>query len=101
MNDRYIAAALLCILSCSGATVQAMGPNPGGKLGEDMPFESTDAAVRQAPAATAERQPAARKGAEPECVAPAGNAGDGQAGQAKCAPEQAGDAKSQADDGQK
>jgi hypothetical protein len=98
MNDRSIAAAMLCILSCSGATVQAMGPNPGGKLGEDMPFESTEAAVRQAPAATAERQAAARGDAEAECAPPAG---DEHAGQAKCPPQQAGEAKPQANDGQK
>jgi hypothetical protein len=33
----------------------AMGPNPGGKLGEDMPFQGDDV-VRRAPAASAERE---------------------------------------------
>ena len=101
MNDRSIAAAMFCILSCSGAPLQAMGPNPGGKLGEDMPFESTEAAVRQAPAATAERQAAARGSGEPQCGPPAGSAGDEHAGQSTCSPQPAGEAKSQADDAQK
>lgn len=35
-----------------------MGPNPGGRLGEDMPFQGDDV-IRRAPAATAERDPAA------------------------------------------
>ncbi|HZR03144.1 MAG TPA: hypothetical protein VFA81_08250 [Burkholderiales bacterium] len=33
----------------------AMGPNPGGRLGEDMPFEGDDI-IRRAPAATKERE---------------------------------------------
>lgn len=32
----------------------AMGPNPGGRLGEDMPFKGDDV-IRRAPAATKER----------------------------------------------
>lgn len=67
----------------------AMGPNPGGRLGEDMPFEGDDV-IRRAPAATKERdtgKPSATKtppaaanapcknstpgaGKEPECSAP-------------------------------
>lgn len=47
-------AVLLLAAPCFSAPLFAMGPNPGGKLGEDMPFQGEDV-VRRAPAATAER----------------------------------------------
>ena len=51
--------ALAVLLAAGGADGAgwhlAMGPNPGGKLGEDMPFQGDDV-VRRAPAATAERE---------------------------------------------
>jgi hypothetical protein len=50
--------ATTLLLCASGLCAQqlAMGPNPGGRLGEDMPFQGQDV-IRHAPAATAERAP--------------------------------------------
>lgn len=52
------AIAVLCActaLTALAAPLQlAMGPNPGGRLGEDMPFKGDDV-IRRAPAATKER----------------------------------------------
>ena len=63
--------------------VQAMGPNPGGKLGEDMPFQGDDV-VRRAPAATAERQP------PPASQATACAPQDGKAGSPAATAQQSG-----------
>jgi hypothetical protein len=56
---RMVAIAVLVLLGGGAAEAagwqMAMGPNPGGKLGEDMPFQGDDV-VRRAPAATAERE---------------------------------------------
>lgn len=50
--------ATTLLFCASGLCAQqlAMGPNPGGRLGEDMPFQGQDV-IRHAPAATAERAP--------------------------------------------
>jgi hypothetical protein len=54
----HLLAGTTLLLCATGLCAQqlAMGPNPGGRLGQDMPFEGQDV-IRQAPAATAERAP--------------------------------------------
>lgn len=53
-----VAIAALCACAAFPALATplrlAMGPNPGGRLGEDMPFTGDDV-IRRAPAATKER----------------------------------------------
>jgi hypothetical protein len=73
---RIVAIAVGLLLGAGAA--QAMGPNPGGKLGEDMPFQGDDV-VRRAPAATAER--------EPRTPAPPCPAASSQPGSAASQPE--------------
>jgi hypothetical protein len=90
--SKRLAVALTILLPamCFSPPLPAMGPNPGGKLGEDMPFEGEDV-VRRAPAATAERegQPARTSGTP--CPDGAGGKDDqGNAAGRDCAPAEGG-----------
>src|SRR5688572_20982960 len=94
-NTAATTAFLLWTGMWAAAPVPAMGPNPGGKMGEDMPFEGKEV-VRPGPAATAERQPAAPGDARPDCPAHAAAEGKEPAAQADCPASPSSGAKSAA-----
>lgn len=61
MTCRTALAACMLLFGMQQASAAAqgpvaMGPNPGGRLGEDMPFHGDDV-IRRAPAAMKERNP--------------------------------------------